>query len=105
MAFLVDGIVKNVEFRSLNSGPRKDGKTWMSIRTESLGNQNTRIWEINVPNDMQSEIYNLGLKKGDCLNVVFTARCGTSQGGRSYDYLELEHVPELIEVTADGEIL
>lgn len=104
MAFLVDGIVKVVEYRGVNSGLRKDGKTWMSLRTETIGDDNTRIFELNVPSDMQPDIMRLGLHKGEYMQVVFTARCGVTQGGRNYDYLELERVPELVDVDQNGEI-
>lgn len=102
MAFLVDGIKKVVEYRGTNNGLRKDGKEWMSLRCESLGTSNTRMWEINVPESLQGAVYRMGLRKGDVIEVQFTARCGVAQGGRNYDYLELENEPQLLEVDDDG---
>lgn len=105
MGFLVDGIVKDLEYRGCNSGLRKDGKTWMSLRLDTLDEKNTKTYEINVPTEMQPDLYVLGLKRGDVLNVTFTARCGVAQGGRNYDYLELDKLPTVYEVTEEGELL
>lgn len=105
MAFTVDEIIKNVEYRGMSSGSRKDGKTWMSIRVETLGNTNVRSWEINVPTDLQSDVMNERFGRGDLIQVIFTARAGTSQKGDHYDYLALERVPVLLDVDENGVIV
>lgn len=102
MAYMVPNIVKNVEFRALNSGVSGNGTQWMSIKTESLDEGTTYDWEFTVPKDLQAEIYNLGLRKGDYMQVVFTARYGTARSGREYGYLQLDKVPTTFD--EDGEL-
>ena len=102
MAFTVPKIVKNVEFRALNSGISGNGTQWMSLKTESLDEGTTYDWEFTVPKDLQAEVYNLGLRKGDYMQCVFTARYGRAQSGREYGYLQLDKVPMTFD--DDGEL-
>lgn len=105
MAFTVPEIVKTVEFRGLNTGTSGNGNSWMSLKVEYTTNSGSTIdWEINVPKDLQGNVYNVGMQKGDILDIEFVARNGRSQAGRDYGYLQLERVPQLVEIDEDGVI-
>jgi hypothetical protein len=105
MAFTVPDIVKTVEFRSLNTGMSNNGNQWMSLKVEYSGNNGTIDWEITVPKDLQGDIFNSGLRKGDICDIEFSARAGTARSGSAYSYLQLERVPSILEVDEDGVIL
>ena len=105
MAFTVPEIEKTVEFRGLNTGVGSNGKNWMSMKVEYTNNSGSTIdWEINVPQELQGNVYNVGMQKGDLLVVVFVAKNGRTQTGRDYGYLQLEQVPQLMEIDEDGVI-
>ena len=105
MAFTVPEIVKTVEYRGLNTGVSGNGNSWMSMKVEYTTNSGSTIdWEINVPKDLQGSVYNVGMQKGDYLNIEFVAKNGRSQAGRDYGYLQLEKVPQIVEFDEDGVI-
>lgn len=101
MAFLVDDIVKTLEYRGRNERVGNDGRTWVSLKFEDLS-EDARVYEIGVPQDLQGDVYRVGLRKGDIVQVVFLARQGRSQSGRDYGYLQLQRVPVIVEVDEDG---
>lgn len=105
MAFTVPDIVKTVEFRALNTGVSNNGNQWMSIKVEYSGTSGTIDWEITVPKDLQGDVYNTGIRKGEICDITFSARAGTSRNGREYNYLQLERVPVILEVDEHGELL
>lgn len=105
MAFTVPEIVKTVEYRGLNTGVSGNGNTWMSMKVEYTTNSGSTIdWEINVPKDLQGNVYSVGMQKGDILDIAFVAKNGRSQSGRDYGYLQLMQVPQIINIDDDGVI-
>lgn len=105
MAFLVPDIQKTLEYRGKNGGVGKNGKQWMQITCESLDEDNNVRYELTVPEDLQGDVYRLGLRKGDIVEVLFLARHGVGQSGSQYGYLQLQRCPILIELDENGEVL
>ena len=97
MAFVLNCSLGSMEFRALRSGKgRESGKVWMSLVVEDSDSQQI---EVSVPADYQSDVYSLGLRKGDIvdLNVRAVAR----NDGNSY--IQLTDVPVLV-ADSDGVI-
>lgn len=84
--------LRGYEYRGMRSGQGANGRTWMSIICEE-GGQDPNQLDVSVPADMQADVMNLGLRKGDLLDMVVLAVAGSS-GGRSYDYVQLQALPE-----------
>lgn len=89
MAFVLNCNLESMEYRGLRSGTGKDsGRAWMTLVLEdSDANQ----VEVSVPQDYQSDVYGLGLRKGDVLSVA--VRAVARSDGNSY--IQLRAVPEL----------
>ena len=102
MAFIVPDIKKTLEYRGRNAGTGKNGKEWLSLKCETLDEDNSLDYELTVPQDLQGDVYRLGLRKGDYIDVIFTARYGMGQGGSAYGYLQLQRCPMLVDIDDDG---
>lgn len=98
MAFSFESFVSNAEYRSKQGGTSDNGNPWLRLKMETPtqdGNSDD-LW-VSVPRDLIGEVYQLGLKKGDLLNMVVRARVGMSQSGGSYDYVQIVDVPVIVE--------
>lgn len=104
MAFMVPGIKKTLEYRGRNGGVGSNGKEWMSLKCETLDDDDSITYEFTVPADMQGDVRRLGLRKGDYVDVLFTARSGMGQNGKAYGYLALDRPPIIVEIDEDGEV-
>lgn len=95
MAFVLNCNLGHMEFRVLRSGKgRESGKVWMSLVLEDQDSQQV---EVSVPADYQSDVYGLGLRKGDIVSL--SVRAVARNDGNSY--IQLTEVPVLL-VDADG---
>lgn len=90
MAFALNAVLSPMEFRALRSGSGKNGP-WMSLVFEDADSQQL---EASVPKDLQGDIYNLGLSKGDVCSI--SVRAVARADGNSY--VQLRALPELAEV-------
>lgn len=91
-----------LEYRGMQSGVGKEsGKPWMSLVCED---NDARQVQLTVPQDMQSEIYNLGLRKGDMISVhVLAVAFDQVVNGRARNYVTCQSVPVLVD-SETGEI-
>lgn len=91
MAFRVNVTYECIEFRGIQSGTsRESGRPWMSLVLED---SETNQISVSVPQDLQGDVYSLGLRKGDEVAVSFVAVARAD--GNSY--LQLSAAPELLE--------
>ena len=95
MAFVINAQLNRMEYRSVRSGVGKEsGKTWMSLVLED---ENANQLDVSVPSDLQGDVYGLGLRKGDIVNVAI--RAVARNDGNSY--IQLRAIPELEDQGAD----
>ena len=94
MAFNLPVHLEGYEYRALRTGQGKNG-TWMSIVLENP--DDARQVDVSVPQEMQSDIYNLGLKKGDVLTLDVTAYAGVD-----YSRVRLDEIVSVVD--AQGEV-
>lgn len=85
-------VLRCYEYRGMRSGQGSNGRTWMSIIVEE-GGQDPNQLDVSVPAEMQADVMNLGLRKGDLLDMRVLAVAGSS-GGKSYDFVQLQALPE-----------
>lgn len=91
MAFAFNCVLEGVEFRAVRSGTGRDsGQPWMSLVLEDADSQQV---EVSVPRDFQGDVYSLGLRKGDSVDVA--VRAVARNDGNSY--VQLRALPELVE--------
>lgn len=95
MAFRLNVDLEKYEFRALRTGNGKNG-VWMSIVLESP--KDASQVDVSVRSQMQPEIYDLQLKKGDVLTVNVVAFAGPD-----YSRVTLEKVLQVVD--RDGEVL
>ena len=91
MAFRLDVTLGSVEYRGMRTGKStKTGNPWMSLVLEdSDANQ----IEVSVPQDMQGDVYGVGLRKGDMLALGIRA-VAMSDGN---SYIRLTALPQILE--------
>lgn len=94
MAFSLPVHLEGYEYRALRTGQGQNG-TWMSIVLENP--EDARQVDISVPKDMQSDVYNLSLTKGDVLTLEVVAYAGA-------DYSRVRLVEIVSVVDKDGEV-
>lgn len=94
MAFRFGLVIEDAEFRGLSSGLGKNDRTWMSLRIEyqGLGGE-VETTEVSVPSEMQADVYAMGLKKGQMMNLPVVVAAGRRRDGSSYDYIQLTALP------------
>lgn len=85
------------EFRGITSGTGQNGSTWMRMKCEYEQDGDLQDLEVSVPKDLQSDLYNAGLRKADMVLLDVTARAGSTRKGESYSYVQLNNVPRLID--------
>lgn len=93
MSFAVECELKGYEFRGIKSGQTERG-TWVSAVLES---PDTDSVEVKVPAELQADFYNLGLRKGDVVDVRIVA-----YATQSYNGLRLVALPELAAASSDS---
>ena len=93
MAFVLTVDLPDVEYRTCRSGTSKQGNVWMTLVFEDLDSNQI---EASVPADLQSEVYSLGLHRGDSCSVKI--RAVARADGNSY--VQLLELPRLV----DGEV-
>ena len=76
MAFSLNVHLEGYEYRTLRAGVGPKGP-WLSLVLENT--EDARQLDVSVPKDMQADVYNLGLKKGDILSLDVVAVCANSQ--------------------------
>lgn len=84
MSFRINCTLAGYEYRGVRSGQGQNG-TWMSLILESP--EESEQIEVNVPQDLQADVYSLGLRKGQMLSIEVQAACGRTREGRNYDYI------------------
>lgn len=94
MAFSLPVHLEGYEYRAMRTGQGQNG-VWMSIVLENP--EDARQVDISVPQDMQSDVYNLHLAKGDVLELNVVAYAGA-------DYSRVRLVEIVGVVDADGEV-
>lgn len=81
------------EYRGLRSGVSSNtGKSWMTMILEEPEG-GARQMSVSVPEDMQADIFNLGLRKGDFISCEVLGRVTDN-----YQFIQLVSIPELYEV-------
>ena len=92
MAFNLSFVMHSVEFRRQRYGVSSNtGKAWMSLVFEDSEGYQV---ECSVPADMQQDMLDEPLEKGDLCNVAL--RAVAKADGSSY--VQLRSLPELCEV-------
>lgn len=93
MAFVLNCTLPSMEYRGLRTGTGKDsGRPWMTLVLEdSDANQ----VDVSVPQDLQGDVYGLGLFKGDVLHVA--VRAVARADGNSY--IQLVAIPEIVDAS------
>lgn len=90
MAFRFN-ITNTYEYRGMVTGvSAKTGRQWMSLRLED---EQAEQIEISVPSEMQGDVFNMSLNKGDLIEVSFVA-VARSNGN---SYVMLNALPEYCE--------
>lgn len=91
MAFVLNVTLDNMEYRHILTGvSSQSGKPWMSLVFED---KEANQIQASVPNDMQGDVYGLGLRKGDM--CVIAVRAVARNDGNSY--VQLTALPEIYE--------
>lgn len=91
MAFRIVANYPKIEYRGMREGiSQKTNRRWVSLILED--DEANQI-EVGVPNDMQRDIVELGLFKGDMLSVSVVA-VATADGN---SYVQLRAFPELVD--------
>ena len=94
MAFSLPVHLEGYEYRAMRTGQGQNG-TWMSIVLENP--EDARQVDISVPQDMQSDVYNMHLSKGDVLTLDVVAYAGA-------EYSRVRLVEIVGVVDKDGEV-
>jgi hypothetical protein len=94
MAFNLNVHLDNYEYRTMRTGTGANG-AWMSLVFENP--EDARQIDVSVPQDMQSDIYNLGLTKGDIVSLDINAYAGVE-----YSRIRLIKITSVVD--ADGEV-
>lgn len=95
MAFVLNVSMNDMEYRAIRSGVGKEsGKPWMSLVLEDDSSNQV---DVSVPQDLQGDVYGLGLRKGDIVNLLI--RAVARNDGNSY--VQLRAIPEKVD---DSEI-
>lgn len=88
MAFVLNVAMEDMEYRAIRSGVGKEsGKPWMSLVLED---ENSNQVDVSVPQELQGDVYGLGLRKGDIVNLLI--RAVARNDGNSY--IQLRAIPE-----------
>lgn len=91
MAFRLVTTLREIEYRGRASGTSsKSGNRWMSLIFEDTDTQQLNV---SVPSDMQDDVIDLGLRKGELCNVSVLA-VARSDGN---SYIQLRAIPEPLE--------
>lgn len=91
MAFRLNVVLRELEYRGRASGnSSKTGNRWMSLIFEDAETQQINV---SVPSDMQDDVIDLGLRKGEICNVSILAVARAD--GNSY--MQLTAIPEPLE--------
>lgn len=94
MAFRVECVLDHMEYRGIQSGTSsKTGKPWLSLVLEDPKCNQVAV---SVSQEMQGEVYSLGLTKGDRLRVPVVLAATAS--GNSFIMLNGDIEPETEEV-------
>lgn len=89
MAFSLMTTLESYEYRGIRTGvSQKTGKPWASLVLED-GSANQI--EVSVPQDMQSDVYNMQLRKGDFV----TCRVNAAARNDGSSWIRLLALPEL----------
>lgn len=99
MGFNVRTVLSDVEYRGIQTGQGKNGP-WMSLILEDSSEGTIRNVNVSVPQELQSDIYNKGLQKGEVLTI-----CVRAISGDGYGYLKYEGIIERPGVAVDSSAL
>lgn len=91
MAFRIKTVLEDYEYRGIKTGEGKNG-IWMSLVLED---EDSFQLEVSVPSNFQADVYSLGLKKGDLVNVPAVASAGFSNN-KAYSFVQLTALPTLV---------
>lgn len=94
MAFNLVVDLVDIEYRACRSGTSKQGNVWMTLVFED---SDCNQVEASVPADLQSEVYSLGLQRGDACNI--SIRAVARADGNSY--VQLLKLPTLVDLGVD----
>lgn len=95
MAFSINATLTNFEYRGSRSGTGSNGNTWFSLILESP--EDSRQLDVSVPSDLQGEIMNMGLRKGDVLTLDVVA-----VSSEKYSFVRLVQITSVVDT--DGEV-
>lgn len=95
MAFSLRVNLEKYEYRGVRTGEGKNGQ-WMSLVLEDP--EEARQIDVSVPRDMQEDVSDLQLKKGDVLDLVIRAYAGT-------EYSRLSLIRIVHAVDQNGEVI
>lgn len=100
MGFSLNCNLHGMEYRGVRAGISKStGKPWMSLVLEDSDAQQV---EVSVPADLQGDVYSLGLRKGDYINIdVRAVAYDGSKDRPGNSYIQLTDVPVLV-ADSDG---
>lgn len=100
MGFSLNCKLDGMEYRGVRAGTSKStGRPWMTLILEDTDAQQV---EVSVPGDFQSDVYSLGLRKGDFIDVDVRAVAYDGSADRpGNSYIQLTDVPVLV-ADADG---
>ena len=91
MAFRIECVLDHMEYRGIQSGTStKTGKPWLSLVLED---PKCNQVSVSVSQEMQGEVYSLGLTKGDKLRVPVV--CSATANGNSYVMLNGDIEPDV----------
>lgn len=95
MSFSINATLKNYEYRGSRSGTSSNGNAWFSLILENP--DDARQIDVSVPSEMQGEIMNLGLRKGDVLTLDVVA-----VSSDKYSFVRLVKVSGVVD--SEGEV-
>lgn len=98
MSFNFEALIKGAEFRGKQGGTSDNGNPWLRLKFEvpTISGDSDDLM-VSVPKDNIGDVYSLGLRKGDIVNMVVRARVGMTQKGGNYDYVQLADLPVIVE--------
>lgn len=96
MAFRIKVPLENYEYRALRSGKGKSGP-WMSIVLESP--EDAQQVDVSIPQDMQADVYGLGLSKGDKVTLTVVAYAGPE-----YSRVSLVSFDSIVDVNGEVQL-
>lgn len=97
MAFRLEDVqLSGYEYRAMRTGEGKNG-TWMSLVFETP--KEARQIDISVSKELQSDVYNLQLSKGDKVDMLVTA-----YAGNEYSRVSLQQITGIVDVNGEVQL-